>query len=239
MQSHHPSIISLTEFAAGGTRLSHGLCIAAHLEHCASCRQKVAKLNQVGAELFEGGASASLQQEDLQLKDHVFAMLDDDEFVDDIAQVKGAMEVVGAVTESSATTTSVNDRVPSCLRQFVKAGYGELEWSRISPSIKVATLCRDSDGSQVALSCVQAGGKMPHHRHTGDEITVVLEGSFSDEDGIYHQGSYIKRDPKDKHTPVVSKDGECICLMTVDSPIEFTGFWTRLLNPIVRKNHYK
>ena len=112
-----------------------------------------------------------------------------------------------------------------------------LEWVRVSPSIKIATLCRDKDGSQVALSRVQPGGKMPHHAHTGDELTLVLEGSFSDVDGIYRKGDFILRNSGDRHKPVVTKDAECICLMVLDAPIQFTGFFTRWLNPILRHNH--
>lgn len=60
---------------------------------------------------------------------------------------------------------------------------------------------------------------MPHHSHTGDQITVVLEGSFSDEDRIYRKGDFILRDSRDRHKPIVSPKCECICLMVLAGPI--------------------
>ncbi|MBC6428684.1 MAG: cupin domain-containing protein [Cellvibrionales bacterium] len=128
-------------------------------------------------------------------------------------------------------------RVPRSLRQFIERGYDELRWQRLSPAIRVALLCRDKDGSQIALTRVKAGGKMPHHKHTGSEITVVLEGSFSDEDGIYHKGDILYRAAADRHRPVVTKDAECICLTVLDSPIQFTGFFARWLNPLLRRGY--
>jgi len=43
----------------------------------------------------------------------------------------------------------------------------------------------------MALHRIKAGGKAPEHDHKGTEITVVLTGSFSDEDDIYQPGDFI------------------------------------------------
>jgi len=227
MVNHHPAPELLADYVSGAMALSHSLCVAAHLEFCSACRQHVNKLTRVSAHYFETQAVPEINpQENAELKDKVLAMLDDDN--DERVVYDSAPQKSGS--ESFALKT---------LGQFIKQRYDELQWSRVSPSIKLTTLLHDKNGSQIALSRTRPGGKMPHHSHTGDEITVVLEGSFSDEGGVYRRGDFIYRDAKDKHTPVVTKDAECICLMVLDAPIQFTGFFTRLLNPLLRKQHVK
>ena len=229
MVNHHPAPELLADFASGAMALSHSLCVAAHIEYCDICQQHVDKLTLLGAHYFASQILANeIKQEDEVLKDKVLSLLDEveEEGLDGRALAVDKKQVPGKANLALKS-----------LGQFLKSGPDELDWSRVSPSIKLATLLRDKDGSQIALSRTKPGGKMPHHSHTGDEITVVLEGSFSDESGIYRRGDFIYRNARHKHTPVVTKDAECICLMVLDAPIQFTGFFTRLLNPLIRKQH--
>lgn len=139
--------------------------------------------------------------------------------------------------EVKAPSSPKESFVPRCLSQFIPDSIEKLKWNTVSTSVRLSALCTDINGAKVALARIKPGGSMPHHQHTGDEITVVLKGSYSDEDGIYHAGDYIFRDASHKHNPVVTNDEECICLMVMDAPIQFTGFFTRLLNPFIRKSH--
>jgi len=52
MQIHHPTLEHLSDYASGSLRLSHALCIAAHVEHCSSCRQQVQKLSGLGGNIL-------------------------------------------------------------------------------------------------------------------------------------------------------------------------------------------
>lgn len=235
MLHHHPAPELLTDYSAGSLPLSHALCIAAHLEQCDSCRQQVAKLNRLGAAFFntQPTQGVSLQS----LKDQVMTLLDEPPAA---AADRASVTTTGVASTGFtpvASAPAAPYKVPKALRQFVAAGYSSLEWVRLSPAIQMATLLKDRDGSQIALSRVKPGGKMFHHRHTGDELTVVLEGSFSDESGIYRKGDFVHRDSRHRHKPMVTRDAECICLMVMDAPIQFTGFFARLLNPFVRRNH--
>ena len=71
----------------------------------------------------------------------------------------------------------------------------------------------------------------------GDEYTVILEGSFSDEAGLYHKGDFLLRDASHEHTPVATLDKYCICLAVTEAPIQLTGFFGRLLNPFIRRSY--
>ncbi len=224
MLKHHPSAELLADYASGSMPLSHALSIATHLEQCDYCRQQSQKLNLLGAELFSQ-QNVAVSNIDNTLKENVMAKLDD------------IMVTAGQQKTADATPPNYGYQVPKSLRQFFHGGYESLDWISVSPSFKITTLLKDKDGAQIALSRVKPGGKMPHHRHTGDELTVVLEGSFSDEQGIYKKGDFICHNSSHKHKPVVTKDAECICLMVLDAPIEFTGWFARILNPLVRRNH--
>jgi putative transcriptional regulator len=127
--------------------------------------------------------------------------------------------------------------VPRCLRQFVSGGYDQLRWKRVSPDIHSVELCRDSNGARVELLKIKPGGSASTHTHLGDEYTVILEGSFSDESGVYRRGDFVVKDSSDRHTPVATQDQECICLAVTEGPIQLTGLFGRLLNPLLRRGY--
>jgi putative transcriptional regulator len=216
MNSYHPTPELLAAYSAGTLALSHALCIATHLETCQQCLANVKRLNSIGAQLLEQlepvVASASL-------KDSVFAKLDD------------------TPVKEQADTVNYQTQIPRALRQFISDDYASLPWQTVSPGIQAAKLCIDTNGAKVEMLRIKPGGKVPTHTHTGDEYTIILEGSFSDDNGIYKAGDFLVRDGRHKHKPIVTNDRECICLTVTDAPIEFTGFFTRWLNPFLRKSH--
>ncbi len=107
----------------------------------------------------------------------------------------------------------------------------------MSTDIHSVELCRDSNGARVELLKIRPGGSATTHTHLGDEYTVILEGSFSDESGVYSQGDFMVKGAQDKHTSVATRNRECICLAVTEGPIQFTGFMSRLLNPFIRRSY--
>lgn len=227
MIHYHPSIEILTDYAAGSLPLAHSLCVSTHLEHCPECQQQIRKLEMLGAHLFDQTQTENRPLSNL--KDHFFQNLIEQSEQKSDKQQKQEPEEKGIQWDDYT--------IPRSLRQFITKSYDDLNWMRLSPSFKIATLYNEEGGAQIALTRVKAGAHMPTHTHTGDEITLVLEGAFSDESGVYRQGDFISRDASHKHKPIVTKDAECICLTVLDAPIEFTGWLTRLLNPIIRRYH--
>jgi putative transcriptional regulator len=214
--SNHPQEELMAAYSAGSLPLSQALCISTHLEHCPECVRKLQRLNRVGSELMQQLKPAPASSE---LRDKLFARLDS--LTEDSAE-KGDQE-----TGSS---------VPKCLQQFVRDGYDKLRWKRVSADIQSAELCRDSNGARVELLKIRPGGSAITHTHLGDEYTVILEGGFSDESGLYGEGDFLFRNNRDEHTPVATQHRECLCLAVTEGPIQFTGLFSRLLNPFVRRN---
>lgn len=150
MTHYHPDQFLLNDYVAGSLPGAVALPIAVHLEYCAQCREEVAQLGRLGAELF-----------------------------------------------------SELDPVP----------VGDDAFARHH---------------------IRAGGKVLAHGHAGSEITVVLHGSFSDQDGRYAQGDFLVRGPGDEHRPVAAADSDCLCLAVLDAPIRLGGLLGRLANPFLR-----
>ena len=213
---NHPADELLAAYSAGSLPLSQALCISAHLEHCHACVQQLQQLNRVGSELMQQLRPARVSTE---LKQNVL------ERIESLPDTLGEDETD---TESS---------IPRCLRQFVRGAYSDLPWERVSTDIHSIELCRDSNGARVELLKIRPGGSASTHRHLGDEYTVILEGSYSDEDGLYRRGDFLLRAEGERHTPVATKDRDCICLAVTEGPIQFTGFFSRLLNPLIRRSY--
>ena len=212
--NNHPHDELLAAYSAGSLPLSQALCISAHLEHCDDCQQKLQRLNRVGSALMQKLRPSPASAE---LKSRILDQLD-------------------SLTEESAETPAqVDSSVPRCLRQFVDNDYESLNWKRVSSDISSVELCRDSNGAKVELLKIRPGGMATTHTHLGDEYTVILEGSFSDEKGLYRQGDFLLRDKSDEHTPVATQDRECICLAVTEGPVQLTGFFRRWLNPFIRR----
>jgi len=68
-------------------------------------------------------------------------------------------------------------------------------------------------GHETSIIEFKAGASRPQHLHPLGEEIFVLEGTFSDENGDYPSGTYIKNSPGSVHAPF-SKDG---CLLFVKS----------------------
>jgi len=124
--------------------------------------------------------------------------------------------------------------LPRALRSLVPTGVEELDWKRISASLRASRLGFGDPQREVALHHIRAGGKVLAHGHAGSEITVVLQGSFSDQDGRYAQGDFLVRGPGDEHRPVAAADSDCLCLAVLDAPIRLGGLLGRLANPFLR-----
>jgi putative transcriptional regulator len=217
MAVHHPAPELLAAFASGGLTLGRALCIAAHLEYCSDCRTNVHRLNNLGGHLF-----ASLAPEpgpDSTIKARVLAELD---------------------TQRPVTQRPPQLResgVPHCLQKLVGGDYSGVRWRSMTPSIKSFTLCRDEQNAVVSLLKIMPGAQVGHHGHLGEEFTLVLQGSFSDERSLYQKGDFAVCDGEDRHNPIASKDAACICLTVQDAPIQFTGRLARVLNPLLRASY--
>ncbi|MQM34771.1 cupin domain-containing protein [Accumulibacter sp.] len=78
------------------------------------------------------------------------------------------------------------------------------------PGVWRKPLAREDAERGHATSIVRydAGARFARHLHPGGEEILVLEGVFSDEDGDYGPGSYLRNPPGSGHAPF--SEGGCV-----------------------------
>lgn len=215
--NHHPTREMLVEFSAGTLDTATSICVSAHLHFCKCCRDEVARLNEVGAQLM---VESSPEAIDDGLFDKVMAKIDEPQPKVEAEPVKKT-GVVG---------------FPAHVNTLIHSANKTPVWKRLSKSMQEAKLYTGQNKFEVALHKICAGGVTPKHNHRGLEYTVVLKGSFSDEKSVYTEGDFIIRKPGDVHQPMGAKNGECICLSVQEAPIRLTSLFGVFLNPWLRVN---
>ena len=213
--TYHPDTSTLTAYAAGAVTEGFSLVIAAHLESCQECREKVAQAEAVGGGLLD------------ELPDAVMADTS-------LGQIWERIAAAPAAVPTETRPTPRHSDLPGVLQAFIPGGLDAVKWRTLVPGIKQFLLSDvDSDQGSVRLLNIAPGTTVPHHTHFGSELTLVLRGSYSDETGHYRRGDLADVDSSVHHQPVVDSDQPCICLIATDQRLRFTGALNRMLQPLV------
>ncbi len=214
--THHPTADWLLAYASGQMASASALATAAHLSGCANCRLQLSTLNRLGGDLLEQLPPCNMASDSLQ---KALRRLDT---ADNVAPAPIPVPISNA-----------SNGLPAPLAKLLPNGLPK-RWTRISGSLKQATLKKLPDGTLVALHYIRAGGRVPQHSHEGTEITLVLNGSFSDQMGLYQAGDFMVADESIDHSPTAVQNEDCLCLTVQTAPLRLTGPIGRWFNPVVR-----
>ena len=117
---------------------------------------------------------------------------------------KNGATVLGILTGGVEPATAVGGP-PS--QNFTLA---EIAWADAMPGVRHKTIWQDKETRRrLALVRFDAGAKLPHHKHIGDELIFVIEGSVSDESGEVVAGNANYRPNGCTHN-VTSKNGATV-----------------------------
>jgi len=212
MTRHHPDSLSLMEYSAGNLSEPHALCIRLHLEECPHCRSRVDTLNSLGAVMMD-------HQPKVTVADSSFDQL--------MARIDGSPEASAPVAPRPKA---------SPLQKLLGNDINALPWKRQLADVSVLDITDKFPGQneRVVLQKLVAGGKAPAHTHRGDETTIVLQGAFADQKGVFNQWDFVVLNEQDEHRPVAVGCEDCITLSVLSAPLKLTGAFTRLLNPFLR-----
>jgi len=206
---HHPTAETLQAYCNGRLDVARSIVVAAHLESCVLCRSHVRALEAVGGAFLEDLPATAMRDGALE---RALAILD---FEAGTEAPKPAADFAG---------------MPEALRG---AELGTWRW--IGPGTHYrSTNIVGPDGYRVFLLRSQAGSKLPHHTHTGTELTLILKGAYAHEGGRFDVGDLEEADGSVEHQPTVTADGECICLVAMNGNLRLLGLVGRLLQPFVR-----
>ena len=212
MVKHHPDTNTLLEFAASSLPAAQSVVVSTHLQFCSECRQRLAQLESLGATMLENAEPVDINP---SVFDNVLARLDE-------------VEEDRAANDASASTLSWT------VKQIRKGNLDQLQWKKVTRSLRIADLGEIDGAAEFSLYHIAEGGRIPQHNHSGTEMTLVLQGGFSDEGGSYHAGDFITREAGDIHAPTALSGGDCICLAVLESPLRFTSWHHRWLSPLLQ-----
>ena len=82
---------------------------------------------------------------------------------------------------------------------------------------------------------LRAGTIGPRHAHRGNELVLVMCGSFADATGTYRCGDIAHNAPESEHCPVAGREEDCICLVVMDAPLRMAGRLSRLADTLLRR----
>ncbi|PWC75746.1 ChrR family anti-sigma-E factor [Azospirillum sp. TSH64] len=219
--SHHPGDTLLIDYAGGALCEGASLAVATHMAFCPACRHAVTEMEAIGGALLDDLEPEPLSDGCLEA---LMARLDHERPAPCRPAVKHSAE---------------RSRYPEPLRSYLRGRLdreGRLEedgWRFLQPGMRSMELLSGPDGT-TKLIRMKGGVGVPKHTHGGIELTVVLEGGFSDEFGAFLPGDIAIGDPSLVHRPVSDPEG-CLCLATTIGGLRMTGPLGRLFNRFVKR----
>ncbi|WP_287885351.1 MULTISPECIES: ChrR family anti-sigma-E factor [Paracoccus] len=204
---HHIPDDMLDAYRAGTLPHAFGVVVAAHLSLCDQCRARHEAADMIGGAFLLGAEGANLRAD---ARDRMMAALD-------APAPKPPPRASGPFP--SAVMHELGGRPP--------------HWRMLGGGIRQQILTTDREGS-LRLLYIPPGKAVPEHGHSGQELTLVLQGSFSDSAGAFHRGDVEVAHDEIDHQPVAGPGEPCICLAATYAPLRFRALIPRLLQPIFR-----
>jgi len=91
----------------------------------------------------------------------------------------------------------------------------DLPWQERQPGVRAKSLWADpATKRQAVLSRIEAGAKLPLHRHVGDELLFVVEGALSDDFGTVTAGNMGFRPNGCVHTVSTANGATVLAILT-------------------------
>lgn len=199
----------LAGYAAGTLGAPLHALISAHLDLSPANRSYVAAL--------ENAAATALQDAPAVAPRDRSAMLD-------------------AIFSSPVRTAPVVERatrLPAPLVRYLGHDLNDVAWRTLLPGIREFHVGGE-DEEEATLYWIRAGKRLPSHTHEGSEITLVIQGGFTDASGHYARGDIAIADGDIDHHPTADADMDCICFAVTDAPLRLTGPVGRIVQRLFR-----
>jgi len=205
---HHPDGATLMSYAAATLPEALSAVVAAHVAMCPECQRAVADLELLGSAILLSSAADAKA---------------------------AALEVPPKPVERRPVrraSVGAAGRLPAPIAETYGLSMDTIPWKRLGPGVWHHRLAlRQAGEGDLRLIRIAPGRAMPDHGHGGAELTLVLEGAYSDVTGRYGRGDLQDLDESIEHQPIVDKGSDCICLIASEHPARFKSFFGRLLQP--------
>ncbi|WP_102109148.1 ChrR family anti-sigma-E factor [Oceaniglobus roseus] len=209
--THHLSEPLLMGYAAGSLPEAFSLLVASHVSLCDECRAQLETYETLGGVVLDGCGTCEMAP----------GALDD-----------AMARILCAPPAPEAARPGKCPVLPRPLVEQIGGGLDAVRWRPLGGGVRHARLKADGSAT-VRLLHIPAGTKVPDHGHRGIELTMVLQGAFSDGDERFGRGDVEIADADLHHTPVAEAGQDCICLAVTDAPLKFNGVLQRLVQPFL------
>ena len=213
--NHHLDESTLFAFGAGTLQPSLTVLVKAHLELCPACRSAALAAAEIGGALLR-------EQDEVAVSAH---------------SKSAVMDRIGTATlhRLPIQVARREDEMPRALGSLLKdTSFDSLKWKKAGPGLAMYRLPKaDDEQGFFGLLRIEPGRKMPDHGHGGTELTLVLQGAYEDAMGHFGRGDIADLDESVIHTPVVTGDLACICLVANDAPTRFQSWPARLVQRFI------
>ncbi len=209
--NHHISDDLLMGYAAGALPQAFDLVVATHVSLSEDARARLTGFEAIGGAVLDRVGEAELAEDSLEAT---------------LARISGVEPEERSAPEQSEGI------FPTPLQRVVGGDLDAVNWRSVGMGVKQAVLHSGKDGS-ARLLMIPAGQAMPVHGHRGLEMTLVLKGAYSDDDGRYARGDIEIADEEMHHTPIADAGEDCVCLIATDAPLKFDGLLPRIAQPFV------
>lgn len=205
--SHHIPSEIMAAYAAGSLGQAYALVVASHVSMCDTCRAELAAHEAAGGVVLDGIGAEALSG---GLFDRLLDQLD-------------------APAPAEPERAPRNGIYPGPLMDALKGSLPQ--WKSVGGGVKQCLIGGDRDGMS-RLLFIPPGQAVPDHGHNGLELTMVLQGGFSDDTGHFDVGDVEVADSDLDHVPTADPGPPCIVVAATNAPLKFNTFLPRLLQPL-------
>jgi putative transcriptional regulator len=211
--AHHLDEATILGFAAGTLVDAHAIVTSAHLAMCPQCRSTLRGAEAIGGGVLADQAPVAVSQ---TLREATLASLE--------GLPLAAPKLSGVLKSSELPDVLV--------RALGVISLDQIKWHRKLPGVAIYDVPLPKGAkAKLKLLSLEKGRAMPDHGHGGEELTLVLKGSYRDKFGRFGAGDVADLAEDVEHQPIVDSDETCICLISFDVPAKFKSIWARLAQP--------
>lgn len=204
MPRHHPPAELLIDYVNGGLTDAETLVIESHLALCATCPRVVRSMLSIGGAFLDSIKPADLP---VDLFNRTLAAIgrgtkrwpDGPARQDD--DISAGLYAAG-----------IGADWPAPLRVRI-AGDTQARWRRLPGGFRALPVaCREAK-TRVQVIKAPGGRGLFRHAHDRDEWTLVLEGGYSDERGVYAAGDFVVAERGYAHRVIAEPGAGCVCVL--------------------------
>jgi putative transcriptional regulator len=210
--THHLDDATLVAFAAGTLGEAHGIIAAAHINGCAVCRAGLRSAEAVGGGILAAQEAAA---------------------VSDLCR-SATLASLDVVPPAKSVPVLHGELPPALARALGGKSLADIKWHKKAPGVATFDVpMAKGERTHLKFLRIGKGRSMPEHGHGGEELTLILKGSYKDHMGRFMPGDVADLDEDIEHQPVVDSDEDCICVVATEAPTRFKSIWARLAQPFV------